>query len=169
MASCSHIAVNSVTLPRIAEGSEHVVYLDEKSDSVVKLTWPGIYGDSYYLDGSRVYQRKCSPVEYLIRLRLWEKLFSGAPEALGITPEGQIISRQPFISGTPPDQDEVNEFLRESDLTAVKESCWLWKRSYDDFEIWIGDARADNFVLTENGMVPIDIRLWFSTADGVLA
>jgi hypothetical protein len=36
-------------------------------------------------------------------------------------------------------------------------------------EIWIGDARSDNFVLTPEGMVPIDIRIWgvsIPAADG---
>ncbi len=163
--SCPHHETGIASLPRLTVGSEHIVYLDERAGTVVKLTWPGIYGDSYYLDEGRVYQRKCSPVEYLVRLRLWDKLFAAAPEALGITAGGQIVSRQPFILGDPPSQDEVNAFIRESDLIAVKESCWLWKRSYEDFEVWVGDARADNFVLTSEGMVPIDIRLWFAPAN----
>jgi hypothetical protein len=27
-------------------------------------------------------------------------------------------------------------------------------------EPWIGDARADNFVATVGGIVPIDLRMW---------
>lgn len=45
---------------------------------------------------------------------------------------------------------------------AVRLNCWLWKKVDNDseIEIWIGDARSDNFVLAQNGMVPIDIRIW---------
>jgi hypothetical protein len=32
---------------------------------------------------------------------------------------------------------------------------------YPGFEIWVGDARKDNFVDTETEVVPIDIRVWF--------
>ena len=32
-----------------------------------------------------------------------------------------------------------------------------WRK---ESEIWLGDARDENFVLTTDGIVPIDIRLW---------
>ena len=101
-------------------------------------------------------------MEYLIRLRLWEKVFGNAPHALGLTDEGQIVSCQKFITGLPPTQDQVDDFLSEAGLSAVKKSCWLWKISEPDqeYEIWVGDARKDNFVLTPNGIVPIDLRIW---------
>jgi hypothetical protein len=28
------------------------------------------------------------------------------------------------------------------------------------FEVWIGDARSDNFVLADGEIIPIDIRIW---------
>ncbi len=43
----------------------------------------------------------------------------------------------------------------------------MWKKAYEKFEIWLGDARDDNFVETKAGIVPIDIRLWFSGEDPV--
>ena len=33
----------------------------------------------------------------------------------------------------------------------------------DDFDVWLGDARLDNFVQTKAGIVPIDIRVWFAS------
>lgn len=80
-----------------------------------------------------------------------------------MTDSGQIISRQRFIQGDPfPPQEAVDQFLIESGATAVKQHCWLWRKVdfESEIEIWIGDARSDNFVLTTEGMVPIDIRVW---------
>ena len=79
---------------------------------------------------------------------------------LGITKTGQIVSTHEFIAGTLPTQESVDLFLINSGLEAVKQEYWLWKRTYDDFEIWLGDARPENFVQTTQGIVPIDIRVW---------
>lgn len=162
-ASCSHLPETQTELPRLAEGSEHTVYL-ESPGSVIKLTRPGTYGESYYLtESGMVFQQSCWPLEYLIRMRLWEEVFRNAPETIGITAEGQIVSRQPFIPGEPPTQAEVDEYLLSSGLEPVKQSRWLWKKNFsgEEYEVWVGDARNDNFVLTVAGMVPIDVRLWF--------
>lgn len=160
--NCDHQPAISMNLPRLAEGSEHIVFLSSSDAQVFKVTRPQIYGDSYYLVRGVVNQRNCSPVEYLLRLHLWSKLFRSAPVDLGITEEGQIVSVQKFIHGRPPDQETVDQFLINSGLIEVKRQCWLWKKSYQDFEIWIGDARDENFVETDSGIVPIDIRIWFA-------
>src|SRR6185503_10887423 len=65
---CPHAGVTEVSLPIIAGGSEHLVFLDENSAKVIKITRVGIYGDWYYLKDDVVNQEKCSPVEYLLRL-----------------------------------------------------------------------------------------------------
>lgn len=106
-------------------------------------------------------QRNCSPLEYLSRLRFWKKLFGSAPIALGITDQGSIVSSQNYIQGNVPSQDGVDAFLELSGLVPVKRQFWLWKKVYPGFEIWVGDARKDNFVDTETEVVPIDIRVWF--------
>jgi hypothetical protein len=137
------------------------VFFDVTSSEVVKVTRPGIYGESYYLVNNIVNQKNCSPLEYLLRLRLWKKLFESAPVPIGITPAGQIVSRHKFITGDLPNQIDVDSFLESSGLTAVRQDCWLWKKEYPEgFDIWLGDARRDNFVQTSGGLVPIDIRLW---------
>jgi len=158
---CGHKKHAEISLPKLAEGSEPLVYYDERLAKVFKLTRPRVFGEFYYLVGGLVHQRNCSPLDYLLRLRHWKRLFGSAPKDLGITPSGQIVSTQKFISGTQPPQEIVDAFLLRSGLSPVKQDCWLWKKAYPDIEIWLGDARADNFVLTEMGVVPIDIRLWF--------
>jgi hypothetical protein len=91
-------------------------------------------------------------------------VFGFAPEPVALLESGQILSVQDFVSGDMPSQDKVNEFMRQSGLTAVRESCWLWKIDDDILPIstWVGDARADNFVEHEGQIIPIDLRLWLT-------
>ena len=161
MSRCPHVADVEAVLPLLDEGSEHAVFLELDTDDVVKVTKPGLYGEYYYVMNKRVYQANSTPTEYLVRLHLVAEHFGLSQSALGVTGSGQIVSRQPFIAGDPPMQEEVDEFLFTAGLTPVKQNCWLWKGAVvDGIEPWLGDARADNFVKTAKGMVPIDIRMW---------
>jgi hypothetical protein len=134
--------------------------LEPNLGRVWKLTRPTIFGESYYLVEGIVHQKNSSPWEYLVRLKLWTRLFGTGPVAVGMTKEAQMVSVDSFVPGTPPTQQRVDAFLVEAGLVAVKQSCWLWKKEYPDLELWVGDARADNFVDTPRGIVPIDVRLW---------
>ena len=149
-------------LPRLDEGSEHLVLFDGATSEVVKITRPGTYGDYYEIIENRISQFDSTPAEYLLRMSWWEELFSTAPAPMGMTESGQIVSRQKFIQGDPPAQDAVDDFLATAELVAVRQSCWLWKKVDADsqIEVWIGDARADNFVSAAGEIIPIDIRIW---------
>ncbi len=164
---CPHTEWSELYLPPLAEGSEHRVLFDGETSEVVKITWPGTYGDYYEIIEGRVSQFDSTPAEYLLRMHWWEQLFSTAPAPIGMTTERQILSRQKFIQGDPPSQDQVDMFLTHAALVAVRQSCWLWKKMEADslFEIWVGDARADNFVSTQSGIIPIDIRIWGVSLD----
>jgi hypothetical protein len=160
---CPHAQWTETRLPHLDTGSEHCVLFDEATREVVKITLPGIYGDRYEIIDNQVTEFRCTPAEYLIRMHWWEELFSTAPAPLGMTESGQIVSRQPFIKGDAnPPQEKVDQFLLEAGAVAVRKSCWLWKKVDVDseIEVWIGDARSDNFVLTEGVIIPIDIRIW---------
>lgn len=165
--SCSHQPAFSALLPKLDEGSEHLVYFVDGpphglEDHVIKVTKPGLFGDSYYLEDGRIHQRRCTPGDYLVRMEMIRRLFGFAPIPLGVTSEGQIVSKQKFVRGEPPTQVETDAFLMESGLEPVKQDCFVWKRvdSEGRFEWWVGDARDENFVKTENGIVPIDLRMW---------
>lgn len=161
VSSCAHPGQTDALLPRIAEGSEHLVYFDARHGEVLKITRAGVYGESYYLVDKVVNQKNCSPLEYLLRLRIWKKLFQSAPSSLGITDAGQIVSKHKFVSGELPTQVAVDSFLEAAGFTAVRKNRWLWKKQYPgEFDFWLGDARTENFVQTPGGIVPIDIRLW---------
>lgn len=83
-----------MSLPAIAEGSEHRVLFDGETSEVVKITLPRTYGDYYEIIQEMMYQFDGTPEEYLLRMRWWDKLFSTAPHPLGNTRTGQILSRQ---------------------------------------------------------------------------
>ncbi|HSI83095.1 MAG: hypothetical protein ACAI35_05470 [Candidatus Methylacidiphilales bacterium] len=157
---------------RVAEGSEHIVYWDSSTNDVIKLTRVGCYGDIYYLDSAgQVNQRNCTPLEYLTRLELWDLYFPGfSLTPLGITDDGQIITRQPFIHGTEPTQEAIDIYLESVGWVPVKKRCWLWNYSHSlsGICIWLGDARKDNFVLQDGVIAPIDIRLWESDPEVLL-
>ena len=159
---CPHTRWTEMRLPWLDEGLEHLVLFDGETSEVVKITRHGIYGDYYEIIENRISQFGSTPAEYLLRMRWCEKLFSTAPAPIGITESGQIVSRQKFIQGDPPAQDAVDDFLAAAELVAVRKSCWLWKKVDKDsqMEIWIGDARADNFVSARGEIIPIDIRIW---------
>jgi hypothetical protein len=163
ISACPHTTWKILAHPKGAEGSEHIVFLDPNSATVWKVTHPGVFGDSYYLVDDRIHQKNDSPLEYLIRLRLWRKLFRSAPFAVGITASGQIVSKHRFVSGVIPTQDEVDAFLFEAGLVPVKQRFWLWKKIEPENEIWVGDARDENFVKAPMGIVPIDLRIWIAT------
>ena len=150
-------------LARYDEGSEHTVFLAPSGSEVIKRTLPGTYGDAYFLDAEgRIYQQCCTPAEYLLRLEMLRINFGFAPRAIGVTDTGQVITVQRFVEGEPASQEEVDEFLLLEGLERVKRNCWLWKKSdpVHGIEYWIGDARADNFIKTQSGFVPIDLRMW---------
>ena len=164
VATCPH-SEKQFPVAKLTHGSEHTVYLEQQfRECVVKSTLPGLYGDKYYLKNGTVFQQACTPEEYLIRLRLWKKIFGFAPLDVGITESGQIISVETFVIGEMPSQEQVNDFMRQSGLMAVKESCWLWKKDDETRPVsfWVGDARADNFVAHEGEIIPVDLRLWIT-------
>jgi len=159
---CQHTSWEGLEKKFLTQGSEHAVYWGEEDSHVFKVTLPWSYGDFYYLVQGLVHQEKCNPLEYLIRQHLWDKLFRMAPEPLGVTKEGRIVTRQHFVLGNKPTQEDVDEFLSESGLEPVKAPCFLWRKVYPEYEIWVGDTRDENFVETDSGIVPIDLRLWFA-------
>lgn len=149
-------------MPLLDEGSEHTVLVSSESANVFKVLLPQCFGEFYFVDNGKMNQRKCSPLEYLVRMSIWDQLFGNAPALLGVTDAGQIVTMQQYIEGEVPTQDQVNEYLAGIGFTPVRIHCWLWKLEDPppDFDVWLGDARDSNFVLSGDDIVPIDIRLW---------
>ena len=53
---CEHTTESVLSLPKIAEGSEHVVYLREADACVFKVTKRGTFGESYFLKNNLVHR-----------------------------------------------------------------------------------------------------------------
>ena len=134
--------------------------MDPTTETVYKHTLAGTFGDTYFIVNNRVHQRRCLPSDYLARLDFWEEVFGYQPNALGITPTGQIVTKQGFVRGECPKQEEVDEFLWSLGLQDVKRQCFVWKKSVAGRDIWVGDTRDENFVKMGDEIVPIDVRLW---------
>ncbi|MCE0521861.1 MAG: hypothetical protein LV480_03000 [Methylacidiphilales bacterium] len=167
--SCPHAATGFLDPPLLAEGSEHAVYLQAEIGEVYKITLPGIFGDWYFLENGFVRQTKCTPTLYLFRLELWADLFGStqtepegaAPIPIGVTPTGQIVTRQKFIETSPPTQQQVDDGLETDGWIPLKKNCWLWRKPInEEYEVRLGDARDENFALRQGRLIPIDIRLW---------
>lgn len=163
---CPHTSESSLRLPWITTGSEHFVYYNKPETEVIKVTIPNCFGESYFISDGKMSQRNCGPIEYLVRLNLCRTVFGFKTKTLGISDAGQIISTQQYVTGNPPTQDQANEFLLNNGFEPVKKQYWLWKTIGDDVDIWIGDARSDNFVLGSSGIVPIDLRMWIEKTAG---
>lgn len=162
---CSHSDETSILLPELARGSEHAVYLDERSGTVTKVTLPGCFGDFNYLQGCRPCQAESTPLLYLNRLSIWRNIFGNAPTPIGITLDQRIVTKQKFIKGERPTQNEVDDYLLNNGMIPIRQDCYLWKspRFKNFSEAWIGDTRDENFVKSEGTIVPIDIRVWWKT------
>ena len=163
---CPHTSWHLGTLRKLDEGSEHSVYLNPTGTHVLKLTFPNRFGEFYYIAEGRMNERRCTPLEYLTRIRLVGKFFGFSSLALGITDTNRMVSIQRFVSGDSATQDEVDSFLSESSFSPVRQNCWLWNTEDSvgnhTFKIWIGDARCDNFVKTPQGLIPINLRMWIT-------
>jgi hypothetical protein len=161
-ASCPHHSDSEAKLVKLKEGSEHLVYYTAQGENVLKLTKLGTFGESYFIVNNRAHQRCCTPGDYFVRLQTLEEHFGFAADTIGITPAGQIVTLQRFVTGEHPTQAEADAFLLESGLEPVKQNCFIWKRAAEEqgIEFWVGDARDENFVKTPHGIVPIDLRMW---------
>jgi hypothetical protein len=66
--SCPHTQWQWEELPKLAEGSEHEVYLREADADVIKLTRPQTFGESYYLSNGLIHRERYS-VTFSLDLR----------------------------------------------------------------------------------------------------
>ena len=161
--SCPHTKENTIPVPELTRGSEHVVYLEEESGIVMKVTLPGCFGDWNYFEGNRICQAQSTPQLYLNRLLIWRSIFGNAPIAIGMTHDGRIVTTQKFIKGLPPTQAQANDYLAASGMIPWRKECFLWKshKIQKFYRVGIGDTRDENFVMSDLGIVPIDLRFWW--------
>lgn len=155
--------------------SEHEVRYDAEHARAVKRTWPGHYGQVPFLSGGLVDRRMATPIEYLERLALQNTVFADDFHVEGVTisqkpsiilfePAGQpslVISQQWVTAADAehptPSSVEIAEYLRSRGFEPAPKSYFGWFRRADG--VLIVDAKPDNFLKTQEGIVPIDLQM----------
>ncbi len=155
--------------------SEHEVRYPTADRRVVKKTWPGFYGQIPVWKDDRVEREPATPAEYLDRQALQNEVFGSDLRLEGVNvserpsmiigePAGlpSFVVTQRFIEGAdarfpkPPDA-RIAEFFEAHGFEAIPRSYFGWVRRADG--VVVLDARGDNFVLSAEGVIPIDLQM----------
>jgi hypothetical protein len=141
------------------EGAEHEVFFHQQVNRVFKRTYPGTFGSILTKNGLR---RTATPYFYLRRLELTNEFF-GSDLRLECVTSGDrpsIVVSQPWAQPADPKKPlptpaEIHDFMTELDFEPVLNASYEWFRKSDG--VRVSDARPDNFIKSENGVVPIDL------------
>lgn len=155
--------------------SEHEVRGEAKDGRVLKRTWPGFYGQIPEWRGGKLDRRSAMPSEYLERMALQNEVFGSALRLEGVNvsdqpsmilgePSGQpaFVIWQPFIRAATeaepnPIPSAIAAFMQAHGFEAMPGSYFGWLRRGDGVAVL--DARPDNFVLSGDGVIPIDLQM----------
>ncbi|HEV7406461.1 MAG TPA: hypothetical protein VGO11_26155 [Chthoniobacteraceae bacterium] len=155
--------------------SEHKVLTHLSPKRVLKVTWPGFYGQiPVYEDGKLLRVNAC-PSDYLERQALQIEVFAGDLTLEGVNisdkpsmvinePAGQpsFVVSQEFVEAADvrdpnPSTQQIASFMAEHGFEAIPGSYFGWLRRKDG--VAVVDAKCDNFILSPEGVVPIDLQM----------
>jgi len=155
-------------LKHLSTTAEHQVFYRVADNRAVKCTYAGTFGVTPDPQGA---QRAATPLFYLRRLELMNRVFKSDLQLEGIMLEkslligaagnqASIVISQPWVRRADPDQPhpsehEVAEFMKSLGFAMLSRSYFAWQRPED--QVTILDARADNFIKSAEGVVPIDL------------
>ena len=155
--------------------SEHEVRGRPADDCVVKTTWPGFYGQVPVWQDGKIGRVAALPSQYLERQLLQNAIFNSAIVLEGVMlsdtpsmiigePTGQpsFVISQPFIKALNPvapgpNESQIATFLSAHGFEQVPGSYFGWQRVADG--VVILDERRDNFILSAEGVIPIDLQM----------
>jgi len=155
--------------------SEHEVRGRPADGCVVKQTWPGFYGQVPVWRAGKIERAPALPSQYLDRQLLQNAVFNSAIVLEGVMlsakpsmiigePTGQpsFVISQPFITALHPDapgpaESQIAAFLAAHGFESVPGSYFGWQRAADG--VVVLDARRDNFILSHEGVIPIDLQM----------
>ena len=158
-----------------AATAEHEVRYRAEDHRAWKKTWPGTFGFIPARSGSSWKPRAATPVEYLLRQRLQNDIFNDEVRMEGIMVSdgpsmiiGQpaagisLVISQPWLDAADesrphPDERDIAAYLKARGFTALFDALYGWIRESDG--IVILDAKPDNFILTERGILPVDLLI----------
>ncbi len=156
--------------------SEHQVWFDETRIRALKRTWPGVFGQVPVLaDVSSALDRENAELPaYLLRMALHIALFGSDLKFEGVSistepglvigqASGQpsaVISQEWIQAADPslplPSLAQIADYMLEKGFHPVAKSFFGWSHPNG---IAVIDAKPDNFILSENGVVPIDLQI----------
>ena len=156
--------------------SEHQVWFDETRIRALKRTWPGVFGQvPVQSDDSSALDRENAELPaYLLRMALHIALFGSDLKFEGVSistepglvigqASGQpsaVISQEWIQAADPslplPSLAQIADYMLEKGFHPVAKSFFGWSHPNG---IAVIDAKPDNFILSENGVVPIDLQI----------
>jgi hypothetical protein len=167
--------------PITSHTAEHEVRYRGSDHRAVKRTWPGTFGFvPTCIDGSWQ-PAPASPSQYLHRQALQNELFgdqivlegamvsSGPSMLIGQPPGGlSLVISQPWLDAVDvtnphPDQSEIATLMQERGFEPLFASLYGWKSNSNGWVVL--DAKPDNFIITPDGILPIDLLLTEITTD----
>ena len=155
--------------------SEHEVRYPSPVGRVVKKTWPGFYGQIPVWRGGRVEREPATPSQYLDRQALQNEVFGSDLRLEGVNiserpsmiigergGQPSFVVSQRFIESADarfpkPSEAQITAFLEAHGFDPLPRSYFGWLRRADG--VVLLDARADNFILSAEGVVPIDLQM----------
>ncbi|MCU0796504.1 MAG: hypothetical protein MUF31_11270 [Akkermansiaceae bacterium] len=142
------------------EGNEHQVWHLPDAGAFLKATWPDFFG---MLVVHRPHEeQKASPIAYLERWHLHNRIFGDQVEFLGaLAAESglRLLIRQPAIAGKPASDEQIQDFFTSS---GWKPFIIEGNTAYFDPErrLVVSDTHRGNLILMDDGLLaPIDLRV----------
>jgi hypothetical protein len=163
-------------LPIISNStSEHEVHLRAADGRVVKRTWAGFYGQVPVWKNGKLERKNATPAEYMQRMILQILVFksdlklegvnvSNKPSMILGQPAGQpsvVISQPLYEHKKTAPLGEIKTFLEREGFIEVKGSYFGWTRRDG---VSIVDAKPDNFMVTEDGTIALDLQMSWDPA-----
>ncbi len=161
--------------------AEHEVRYRPSDNRVVKKTWPGMFGLVPQFVGGAWKPQSASPLEYLIRQRLQNVIFNDDVRVEGVMVStrpsmliGQqsgglsIVVSQPWLEGINelaphPNEVQISAYLHSRGFAPLFNSFLGWRNATTG--VVVLDAKPDNFILTERGILPIDLLITTTQPD----
>jgi hypothetical protein len=148
--------------------AEHEVFFRSCDNRAVKRTYPGTFGIT---DDSKGSQHHATPMFYLRRFELMNRVLGADLQLEGVSfgkslligvqdEQPSMVISQPWIRAANPKQPhptnaEILKFMESVGFTALSGAYYGWHRKSDD--VTILDALPDNFIMSTEGVVPIDV------------
>jgi hypothetical protein len=155
--------------------AEHEVRYRAHDHRAIKRTLPGTFGNIPKQIHGKWEPLPATPSEYLSRLALQNEVFNdeiileGAmlhdgPSMIIGAPKGVLllVISQPWIDAANehqpyPSEEQLTPYLQERGFKKLIGSFFGWIK--DEEQLVVLDAKPDNFILTPDGIIPIDLLI----------